>query len=280
MRSPAREASAASSSDASNAVSMRGSSAMRAAEVRPESTTSTTRRSRSGRQVRTTSLTPPLAGSRRRAVARQSSERTSSPRTYSRSESNSVPCPRTITLVRPSSSRSRASRDGRCLRDANGGSTRIDPATADRRLARRDPQRAERAHGHVRGPALAAAHRGQRGRDDAALAGAAGRTARRVGRAPADGCQASRRMPCTVRRPPFVTNRSAGDRFAEPHPRRDLAREPQRSRRAGDDQVDGRPARTTQRQPEQRRPGQPPSSTTGTVPTASSATNQPETAIG
>ena len=45
------------------------------------------RRSRSGRQVRTTTSPP-------RAVARQSIERTSSPTTYSRSESNSVPCPR------------------------------------------------------------------------------------------------------------------------------------------------------------------------------------------
>ena len=43
-----------------------------------------TRRSRSGRHVRTTT-------SERRAVARQSIERTSSPMTYSRSESNSVP---------------------------------------------------------------------------------------------------------------------------------------------------------------------------------------------
>ena len=56
----------------------------------PVSRTSSTRRSRSGRQVRTIT-------SAARAVARQSIERTSSPATYSRSESNSVPCPRTCT---------------------------------------------------------------------------------------------------------------------------------------------------------------------------------------
>ena len=61
-------------------------------------------------------------------------DRTSSPRTYSRRESNSVPCPRTWTLVLPSSSRSRASRDGRCRRDVNGGRTRMLPATASRAL--------------------------------------------------------------------------------------------------------------------------------------------------
>ena len=53
------------------------------------SSTSRIRRSRSGRQVRTMT-------SAARAVARQSMERTSSPTTYSRSESNSVPWPRII----------------------------------------------------------------------------------------------------------------------------------------------------------------------------------------
>lgn len=61
-----------------------GSTPTRPADVRPVSTTITTLRSRSGRQVRTTT-------SLRRAVARQSMDRTSSPTTYSRSESNSVP---------------------------------------------------------------------------------------------------------------------------------------------------------------------------------------------
>ena len=81
-----------------------------------------TRRSRSGRHVLTTT-------SDRRAVARQSIERTSSPTTYSRSESNSVPCPRVNVGDMPSISRRLASRDGRCLRDRNGGSTRTRPGT-------------------------------------------------------------------------------------------------------------------------------------------------------
>ena len=59
-----------------------------------------------------------------RAEARQSIDRTSSPITYSRSESNSVPGPRTSRAVRPSSSRSRARREGRCLRDGKPGRTR------------------------------------------------------------------------------------------------------------------------------------------------------------
>ena len=92
----------------------------------------TTRRSRSGRQVRTTT-------SDRRAVARQSMERTSSPTTYSRNESNSVPRPRTRTGSSPSISRSRASRDGRCLRDRNGGSTRTVPASATDRCRPASP---------------------------------------------------------------------------------------------------------------------------------------------
>ena len=143
-------ASAASSSAASNAVSMRGSSAMRAAEVRPVSITMTTRRSRSGRQVRTMTLAPPADGSCRRAVARQSIERTSSPRTYSRRVSNSVPWPRSITLVRPSSSRSRASRDGRCLRDGERRQHPDAARRAERRLPRPEAQRPPRADGDLR----------------------------------------------------------------------------------------------------------------------------------
>lgn len=74
-------------------------------------------RSRSGRQVRTATVVW-------RAVARQSMERVSSPGTYSRRLSNSVPSPRVRTLVRPSSSRRRASLEGRCLRLVKGGRTR------------------------------------------------------------------------------------------------------------------------------------------------------------
>ena len=152
IRSPARAASAASSRAASIAESSRGTSPMRAAETREVSSTMTTRRSRSGCQVRTTTL-------RLRALARQSMERTSSPRTYSRSESNSVPAPRIRTADRPSSSRSRASRDGRCLRDSNGGSERTVPGTSRVRLARGQPEgtgrsgRSRRRRGGRRGGA-------------------------------------------------------------------------------------------------------------------------------
>ena len=75
------------------------------------------RRSRSGRQVRT--ITSP-----RRAVARQSMDLTSSPMTYSRRESNSLPWPRSSDRCCPSSWRSRDSFSGRCRRLWNGGSTR------------------------------------------------------------------------------------------------------------------------------------------------------------
>ena len=185
IRSPARAASAASSRAASIAESRRGTSSTRPAEVREVSSTSTTRRSRSGCQVRTTTL-------RVRAVARQSIERTSSPRTYSRSESNSVPCPRTRTAARPSSSRSRASREGRCLRDSNGGSDRTAPGTSSVRCLRRQPERPGEPHGHARrragrraagAAAACAAGRGRRGR----AAPGAGCPWR-----PAEGCQASR----------------------------------------------------------------------------------------
>ena len=106
-----------------------------------------------------------------RAVARQSMERTSSPPTYSRSESNSVPCPRTITADRPSSSRSRASRDGRCLREVNGGSTRSRHGTTCEPCRAGQPERADRADGHPVGEPVAAPGRAQRRHDPAALAG-------------------------------------------------------------------------------------------------------------
>src|SRR5699024_10988124 len=95
----------------------------RRAASREESTTMTTRRSFSGRQVLTTR-------SEARALARQSMERTSSPSTYSRSESNSVPMPRIITADRPSRSRSFCVFDGSSRRDTNGGRTRMSAGTS------------------------------------------------------------------------------------------------------------------------------------------------------
>ena len=163
--SPAREASAASSSAASIAESSRGTSSTRPADVREVSRTSSTRRCRSGCQVRTTTL-------RARALARQSMLRTSSPSTYSRRESNSVPWPRTRTAARPSSSRSRASRLGRCLRDVE----RRQHPHATRHLPRRLPggeaQRAGAAHRHpVRAPVAAPGRRERRGQPDLVAGG-------------------------------------------------------------------------------------------------------------
>ena len=183
-RSPARAASAASSSAASIAESSRGTSSTRPAEVREVSSTRTTRRSRSGCQVRTTT-------ERLRALARQSMERTSSPVTYSRSESNSVPCPRTRTAARPSRSRSRARRLGRCLRDSKGGSERMVPGTS------RVCWRAARPSGPTVRTVTPTAWRSPRRRGctgvvSATVAPASSRTWCRLLPAPVDGCQASR----------------------------------------------------------------------------------------
>ena len=127
--SPARSASAARSRAVSIEESRRGarpsaiestssfSGAPSSAEdARPQSTTMTTWRSRSGRHWRTMS-------SVERADARQSMSRGSSPTTYARSESNSVPAPRSVVGVVPSSSWRRANRDGRSTRALNSGST-------------------------------------------------------------------------------------------------------------------------------------------------------------
>ena len=165
------------------------------------SRTSTTRRSRSGCQVRTTTC-----GCGRWPASR--SLRTSSPPTYSRSESNSVPCPRTRTAARPSSSRSRASRLGRCLRESNGGSDPHRPRrpSSDRcrparpsgprlrtvtRSARRSPRRVGRSAVVERGAAPGAS----------VERGAGCRCA------PADGCQASRSSRAPRGAPVLVTSR-------------------------------------------------------------------------
>ena len=117
---------------ASIEASSRGMPPTRPAEVRPVSSTIRIRRSRSGRQVRT--ITSP-----RRAAARQSIDRTSSPMTYSRSESNSVPGPRSSERCCPSSWRSWAIFSPRCRRLRNGGSTRTLHATPRRRCRAASP---------------------------------------------------------------------------------------------------------------------------------------------
>ena len=177
------------------AASSRGASPTRPADVRPVSSTSRTCRSRSGRQVRTMT-------SDARAEARQSMDRTSSPTTYSRSESNSLPWPRIITSVRPSSSRSRASLAGRCLRDGNAGRTRTCHGATCEPCRAASPSGPDGAHGHPVGRPVAAAGRPQHGGDAATLARQAGpcEWPLAAGRRPR---AATRRgsVPRTVRRP-------------------------------------------------------------------------------
>ena len=162
-RSRAWPARAVSSSAASMAASSRGASSTRPADVREVSTTMTMRRCCSGCQVRTTRCW-------RRAVARQSMLRTSSPSTYSRRLSNSVPCPRVRSAARPSSWRRTASRLGRCLRAGKGCSVRSVPGTST------DCWRAASPSGPVertvtwRRGAVAPAGRAQRGDEPGALA--------------------------------------------------------------------------------------------------------------
>ena len=62
------------------------------------------------------------------------------------------PGPRTRTAVRPSSSRSRASREGRCWREANGGSVRTCQGTACEACRPASPSGPERAHGDALRP--------------------------------------------------------------------------------------------------------------------------------
>ena len=106
-------------------------------------------------------LLPGTSGSTCRAVARQSIERTSSPRTYSRIESNSVPWPRMSSGVRPSSSRRRVSRDGRC----SAGVERRQHADAarrgERRLAGPESERPRRADRDLLRASIAATERGE-----------------------------------------------------------------------------------------------------------------------
>ena len=200
-RSPARDASAVSSSVASIDASSRGMPPTRPAEVRPVSSTITTRRSRSGRQVRT--MTSP-----RRAVARQSIERTSSPTTYSRSESNSVPCPRiSVGAARRSRAAWTAATAGAC-----GAERRQHPDTPGTRWR---PCRPASPSGPIdrtmtsRGHLVAAPVRGERAGRRAGRPPAAVSTAWR-GSARALGGQASRIWARSGRRPGLCTVTATG----------------------------------------------------------------------
>ena len=168
---------------------------------------------RSGCQVRTTTL-------RVRALARQSMLRTSSPRTYSRSESNSVPWPRTRTAARPSSSRSLASRLGRCLREWNGGSTRTVPGTSTERLPAGQAERARCTRTVTRSVRRSPRRVGVSGVVSRTWS-PAGRSSRcRLPVAPADGCQASRSSPRTRRSPGLATTQRRSGGLALPDLRR------------------------------------------------------------
>src|SRR5215469_2925131 len=198
-RSPAREASAVSRRVASMAASRRGTPPTRPADVRPVSSMTRIWRSRSGRQVRT--MTSP-----RRAVARQSMDRTSSPITYSRSESNSLPWPRRSARCWPSSWRSRESFSGRCLRLRNGGRTRTVQGTGCL------PWRAAMPSGPMERTVTTAATLSPRRSGASVVVSHAwppGATWTRAcgGSAPALGCQASLMTARSVRRPGFATAR-------------------------------------------------------------------------
>ena len=200
-RSPPREASAASSSAVSRAASSRGASPTRPAELRPVSSTTRTWRSRSGRQVRTTS-------SVERADARQSSERTSSPATYSRSESNSVPWPAhldraaAVELAHPRQAGGQVAPGPERREHPHAGRDRA-PA-----LARGEPERAERAHRDPHRVPVAAPGGGERGDDPAPLPRRHDEPV--AARAPRPPRAPRRRAaPGTARRRPGLATRSA-----------------------------------------------------------------------
>ena len=221
----------------------------------------------------------PGAGSRRRAVARQSIERTSSPRTYSRSESNSVPWPRIISAVRPSSSRQPGEPGGEVpAGPGTAGSTRIRPA--DRRL----DCRAASPSGPAERTVTKAVRRSPRRVGESVI-----RTARRspggmvtllrAAGPPAEGCQASRTSARTVRRPPLVSDTvettvspsltRAGRSRCTASARGDPARSRSTPTSAATSRIQPTSAPT---------PGPPSTSTStiGTTPTASRRTARPE----
>ena len=174
--------------------------------VRPVSNTHSTRRSRSGRQSRTITCSA-------RAVARQSIDRTSSPTTYSRSESNSVPWPRPRTTTWPSITRSRDSFSGRNRREWNGASTRSVQGGVSRRERRRLVCRKASPNGPYERTVTRTAGRSPRrvGVSSVTTSTASpgsivtGVGGVRVLRAPAEGTQASRITPRTGRTPRLPT---------------------------------------------------------------------------
>lgn len=167
--------------------SRRGASPTRPAEVRPVSRTRRMWRSRSGRQVRTATVVW-------RAVARQSMERVSSPGTYSRRLSNSVPSPRVRTLVRPSSSRRRASLE-EVLAAGEGWQDSYGPGHLVAALAGEETEGAVRADGDAVRLAVASAGGAQAGGQASTLMrrGPSDGGGRRPPRCPAPSCWEARR---------------------------------------------------------------------------------------
>ena len=135
-----------------------GSTPTRPADVRPVSRTSTTRRSRSGRHVRTTT-------SARRAVARQSIDRTSSPIDVltQRVELGALTADQHAAAARRARAASPAATAGACATGTAAGSG---PARAPvRALPAGQAERTDRAHGHHRRLLVAAPGRPQPGVD-------------------------------------------------------------------------------------------------------------------
>ena len=224
---------------------------------------------------------PGTSGSACRAVARQSIERTSSPRTYSRIESNSVPWPRMSSGVRPSSSRRRVSRDGRWTREWNGGSTRMRPGAAS--VACRDQRPSGPAERIVTCSVRRSPRRhGVSCRDDAAALARRDREPGAVGPAtPAEGSQRVADGRAEHPRPEVLhgehrrrrSRRAARGRAGRVRAR-PAAATPRATGRAtpapSDEQRASRRARATRH----RRPTSP-ATTTGTTPSATRSANRP-----
>ena len=210
------------------------------------SSTRTTRRSRSGCQVRTTTCcragggAPVDASGRRRRRRTRAASRTRCP-----ARGPAPPTARRAGAAGPAAT-------GRCLRD---GERRQRPdraaAPSSDRCRAAEPERPEAADGHPVGQPVAAPGRAQGRGEPAPLAGRQPRAGagRRV--APADGCQASRSQPRSrARARGWSTSSERGSRrLAEPHLADGLARatvEP-RGLDGASAQVDQRPRRRRRR---------------------------------
>ena len=267
IRSPAREARAASSRAASIAESSRGTSSTRPAEVREVSSTSTTRRSRSGCQVRTTTLRGARAGppvDRPDVVAAdvlaQRVELRPRPAHPDRGPA--------VELAQPGQPA------GQVLAGLERRQRPHHAGDVERALAGGQPERPAGPHRHAERREVAAAPRAQR-------RGAAGRGHRgdrstrcRLPVAPAEGCQASRTSARTRRLPGLATRSTRLGGVAEPHDADRVPGEGQRRRPRGEEQVD-RPRAPPRRAATARPCWRLGRATTGTSPRRSSSGTRP-----